>query len=118
MADRKPIVVKDGMLMLSAQTTQYTVPANQKLSNIQTTLVNVSTGTELFDLWFVKAGQSVSDAYLIHRQKTLSSEQSYASPQTGIHTLDSSDFIVTQSQNNQTIAMRISGVLITLNTGT
>lgn len=117
MAERVPLTLFEGAILVSAvNTLLYSVPANQLLSNIQTTVVNTSTsGSFLFDLWFVEAGDAIDDNKLIHKNKSVAAGTSYSSPHTAIHTLKAGTLIYAKPGTANVLSMRLSGVLITLN---
>lgn len=117
MAERVPLTIFEGTLLTTSdQILLYSVPANQKLSNVQTTVVNVSTsGSYLFDLWFVEVGDAIDNNKLIHKSKAVTAGTSYSSPHTAIHTLEAGTLIYAQAGTANTLSLRLSGVLITLN---
>lgn len=117
MAERVPTVLFPQTLMVSTgNTVLYSVPANQLLSNIQTTVVNVSaSGSFLFNLWFVEAGAAIDNNKLMHKNKSVTAGTSYSSPHTAIHTLGAGTVIYASPDVANALNIRLSGVLITLN---
>ncbi|MCK4791627.1 MAG: hypothetical protein KAV87_48290 [Desulfobacteraceae bacterium] len=117
MAERVPLTLFEGALLVSTgNTLLYSVPSNQKLSNVQTTVVNVSTsGSYLFDLWFVEAGEAIDNNKMIHKNKSVTAGTSYSSPHTAIHTLEAGTLIYASPDTANVLSLRLSGVLITLN---
>lgn len=117
MAERVPLTLFEGALLVSTgNTLLYSVPAKQKLSNIQTTVTNTSTsGSFLFDLWFVEAGDAIDNNKLIHKNKSVTAGTSYSSPHTAIHTLEAGSLIYASPDAANVLSLRLSGVLITLN---
>ena len=116
MANREPKTLFKGTLLTSAQTVLFSVPANQKISNIQTTVTNVSvSGAPTFDLWFVESGDAIDNNKLIHKNKSVAGATTFSSSHTAIHTLEAGVVAYAQASTASILTFRLSGVLITLN---